>query len=477
MPVKLSKHAGKIKLRISFQDSFEQSNMMSTCRKNLPENAWTLHKYILRKICFMPSRDELMHDCINNKKEFSITIPSHEIKDQFGHIDRYYRIIKSSLGVLNTALVQWERPVNPAEPKGKEGSNVKLETTTLVSSSEYSDRDGLNITISNKMLALYTIGDNFTIMDMAICSTLGSRGAQFLYEKLCQYRNCISFSYTPDDFKEDYGSKSYSNHKMKSLVIIPAIAELKSVSEEYLDFEEVKGGKGDAIKEWKFILKYKDIVKQQRMTDTLVNEILDICSPYIDLIQRSNLRRQTGPEEWRIQDIYNKVILFKSQVDKGGVKNPTAYLYTCLKDIGVDIHLSEGKEKAKRKKALKTEHIEPGTYLPVKKKRGRPRKNPLPVEDNQSTLSFEATPDSDAMVDMTQWNVFQDKMLSLLDAEIYNIWINPIEPISYINNTLTVQVPSRFVYETIESQYINEIGIAIREAFGPETQLNYVLKN
>lgn len=476
----INQRKGKIALKVTFKDSFEQSNLMSDCRKKLPENAWTLHKYILKNICFMPDRDNTIMDCINNGKVFSIHIPYADINEQFGDATRFYRQIKSSLEVLNTTLVQWvtivpehELPKTETSKKGVTALTVqpivgKNTMTTLISSSTFSYKEGLRVNISNEMLGLYMIGNNYTIMDMALCSMLQSRGAQFLYEKLCQYRNCISFSYTPEEFKVDYGCTSYTNFKIKDIVILPAIKELKDLHSEYLDFEEVKGGKGNAILEWRFIVKNKDPQKETDKINMLINEIVAVCSEYYRPHQIANLRRLLGTNEVLIQSVRNKIEVFLIQKRKGKMANAGGYLYACIKEAGVDLNSDDA---PKESTYTKTTRIDAADVTQVPKKRGRPKKV-KPAEAAEPELQFpEIT--QPAFTATAEWDCFLKEILAAVGEKTFGIWFTPIVPVSYINNDLTIRVPSKFFFETLEVSYITQIGAALKSAFGPDVKLHY----
>ncbi len=57
----------------------------------------------------------------------------------------------------------------------------------------------------------------------------------------------------------------------------------------------------------------------------------------------------------------------------------------------------------------------------------------------------------------------------------YKTWFEPIKPVAYVEdeNALTIQVPSQFFYEWLESQYISLLKLAIHKVLGPTGQLKY----
>ena len=58
-------------------------------------------------------------------------------------------------------------------------------------------------------------------------------------------------------------------------------------------------------------------------------------------------------------------------------------------------------------------------------------------------------------------------------AQAFSTWFEPIKPVDYRNNLLTIQVPSDFFYEFLETHYIKVIKATIRKVLGPEGKLEY----
>jgi chromosomal replication initiator protein len=58
-------------------------------------------------------------------------------------------------------------------------------------------------------------------------------------------------------------------------------------------------------------------------------------------------------------------------------------------------------------------------------------------------------------------------------AAHYDTWFKPIIPLSYNNNTFTIQVPSQFFYEYLETHYADMLKLAIDREIGLGTMLNY----
>lgn len=55
----------------------------------------------------------------------------------------------------------------------------------------------------------------------------------------------------------------------------------------------------------------------------------------------------------------------------------------------------------------------------------------------------------------------------------YNTWFDPIIPLKYEDNVLTIQVPSQFFYEYLEDKYIDLIQQTLYRVIGKDTILNY----
>ena len=57
--------------------------------------------------------------------------------------------------------------------------------------------------------------------------------------------------------------------------------------------------------------------------------------------------------------------------------------------------------------------------------------------------------------------------------QAYSTWFEPIKPVDFKNGLLTIQVPSDFFYEFLETHYIKVIKATIRKVLGPEGKLEY----
>ncbi|MBQ5575356.1 MAG: chromosomal replication initiator protein DnaA, partial [Bacteroidales bacterium] len=60
-----------------------------------------------------------------------------------------------------------------------------------------------------------------------------------------------------------------------------------------------------------------------------------------------------------------------------------------------------------------------------------------------------------------------------INATSYRIWFAPIVPLKVEDCTLTVQVPSAYVYEYLESNYVELLRRALQQELGANAKLRY----
>ena len=71
------------------------------------------------------------------------------------------------------------------------------------------------------------------------------------------------------------------------------------------------------------------------------------------------------------------------------------------------------------------------------------------------------------------WNLCLDFIRDNVSKVVFDTWFSIVEPVSLENRELTLQVPSPFVYEYLEQNYIDVIKAAIIKVFGKGTELVY----
>lgn len=65
--------------------------------------------------------------------------------------------------------------------------------------------------------------------------------------------------------------------------------------------------------------------------------------------------------------------------------------------------------------------------------------------------------------------IFRDN----LSNDVFKAWFEPIQPVSYSDNKLTLLLPSHFFYEYLEENYIDLIKKSLRRVYGPKIKLEY----
>ena len=60
-----------------------------------------------------------------------------------------------------------------------------------------------------------------------------------------------------------------------------------------------------------------------------------------------------------------------------------------------------------------------------------------------------------------------------VNYQSYKTWFEPIKPLRFVDNVLTIQVPSQFFYEWLEEHYINLLKKTIRKELGSNGRLEY----
>ncbi len=60
-----------------------------------------------------------------------------------------------------------------------------------------------------------------------------------------------------------------------------------------------------------------------------------------------------------------------------------------------------------------------------------------------------------------------------VSEQSFKTWFEPIKPLDFVDNTLTIQVPSKFFYEWLEDKYVHVLRKAIDQNIGKNGQLEY----
>ncbi|MGM9763926.1 MAG: chromosomal replication initiator protein DnaA [Candidatus Cryptobacteroides sp.] len=74
------------------------------------------------------------------------------------------------------------------------------------------------------------------------------------------------------------------------------------------------------------------------------------------------------------------------------------------------------------------------------------------------------------------WNNCLHFISSNIDKKQFKVWFEPIVPVSLVESTLTVEVPSEFFREWLEENYIELLKAALKKEIGTAAKLVYVVK-
>lgn len=74
------------------------------------------------------------------------------------------------------------------------------------------------------------------------------------------------------------------------------------------------------------------------------------------------------------------------------------------------------------------------------------------------------------------WNRCLDIIRDNIPDEAFKTWFRPIIPVSLENSVLTIEVPSDFVKDQIESNYLSLMSKAMRREIGPDARLIYKIR-
>ncbi len=72
-----------------------------------------------------------------------------------------------------------------------------------------------------------------------------------------------------------------------------------------------------------------------------------------------------------------------------------------------------------------------------------------------------------------QWNQCLAIIRDNIDEQAYDKWFEPIKPLKYVDNTLTIEVPSPFFLELLEENFAKLIRYTLNKVYGESTKLMY----
>ena len=74
------------------------------------------------------------------------------------------------------------------------------------------------------------------------------------------------------------------------------------------------------------------------------------------------------------------------------------------------------------------------------------------------------------------WNNCLQIIVSNIDRQQFDTWFKPIRPVSLVESTLTVEVPSDFFREYLEGAYLHLLKSALKRAIGADAKLVYMVR-
>ena len=74
------------------------------------------------------------------------------------------------------------------------------------------------------------------------------------------------------------------------------------------------------------------------------------------------------------------------------------------------------------------------------------------------------------------WNNCLQIIGANIDPQKFNTWFKPIRPVSLVDSTLTLEVPSEFFRDYIEGAYLDLLKLTLKRAIGTGAQLHYMVR-
>ncbi len=74
------------------------------------------------------------------------------------------------------------------------------------------------------------------------------------------------------------------------------------------------------------------------------------------------------------------------------------------------------------------------------------------------------------------WDDCLSIIRQLVEPQKFDTWFVPLKAVSFVDNTITVEVPTDFFREYLESTYLDQLRFAIRRVIGEKAGLKYMVK-
>ena len=74
------------------------------------------------------------------------------------------------------------------------------------------------------------------------------------------------------------------------------------------------------------------------------------------------------------------------------------------------------------------------------------------------------------------WSHFLRIVEQIVEPQKFTTWFKPVRPVSVVDSTLTVEVPSDFFREYLEATYLDVIKKTLKRVIGADAKLVYLVK-
>ena len=74
------------------------------------------------------------------------------------------------------------------------------------------------------------------------------------------------------------------------------------------------------------------------------------------------------------------------------------------------------------------------------------------------------------------WNHFLKMVADIVEPQKFTNWFTKVTPVSLVDSTLTVEVPSDFVREYLETFYLDVIKKTLKRVIGADAKLIYLVR-
>ena len=74
------------------------------------------------------------------------------------------------------------------------------------------------------------------------------------------------------------------------------------------------------------------------------------------------------------------------------------------------------------------------------------------------------------------WNNCLSFIKDNIQPQAYKTWFDPILAVKLSNQSLSIQVPSKFFYEWLEEHYVKILKVALTKELGEHAKLVYIIK-